>query len=111
MRTASSSGNVSLDSEAQMYDAIIVDARCAGSPTAMLLARPGFKVLLVDRTTFPSDTISTHIWALIGDASYNRDPIARFQCRTRMSAASWLPRGAWSSTAERRRERGAMSCT
>ncbi len=27
----------------------------------MLLARRGFKVLLVDRTTFPSDTISTHI--------------------------------------------------
>lgn len=44
-----------------MYDAIIVGARCAGSPTAMLLARRGFKVLLVDRVTFPSDTISTHI--------------------------------------------------
>jgi flavin-dependent dehydrogenase len=44
-----------------MYDAIIVGARCAGSPTAMLLARRGFKVLLVDRATFPSDTISTHI--------------------------------------------------
>ena len=44
-----------------MYDAIIVGARCAGSPTAVLLARQGFKVLLVDRATFPSDTISTHI--------------------------------------------------
>jgi 2-polyprenyl-6-methoxyphenol hydroxylase-like FAD-dependent oxidoreductase len=44
-----------------MYDVIIVGARCAGSPTAMLLARRGFKVLLVDRATFPSDTISTHI--------------------------------------------------
>jgi len=44
-----------------MYDAIIVGARCAGSPAAMLLARQGFKVLLVDRATFPSDTISTHI--------------------------------------------------
>ena len=44
-----------------MYDAIIVGARCAGSPTAMLLAQQGFKVLLVDRATFPSDTISTHI--------------------------------------------------
>ena len=42
-----------------MYDAIIVGARCAGSPTAMLLARQGFKVLLLDRSTFPSDTIST----------------------------------------------------
>jgi 2-polyprenyl-6-methoxyphenol hydroxylase-like FAD-dependent oxidoreductase len=44
-----------------MYDAIIVGARCAGSSTAMLLARRGFKVLLVDRASFPSDTISTHI--------------------------------------------------
>ena len=46
-----------------MYDAIVVGARCAGSPTAMLLARKGYRVLLVDRATFPSDTISTHfIW-------------------------------------------------
>lgn len=44
-----------------MYDAIVVGARCAGSPTAMLLARKGYRVLLVDRAQFPSDTISTHI--------------------------------------------------
>jgi 2-polyprenyl-6-methoxyphenol hydroxylase-like FAD-dependent oxidoreductase len=44
-----------------MYDAIIVGARCAGAPTAMLLARKGYRALLVDRATFPSDTISTHI--------------------------------------------------
>lgn len=43
------------------YDAIVVGARCAGSPTAMLLARRGYRVLLVDRATFPSDTISTHL--------------------------------------------------
>jgi flavin-dependent dehydrogenase len=43
------------------YDAIVVGARCAGSPTAMLLARKGYDVLVVDRTTFPSDTISTHL--------------------------------------------------
>jgi flavin-dependent dehydrogenase len=44
-----------------MYDAIIVGARCAGSATAMLLARKGYRVLLLDRTVFPSDTISTHL--------------------------------------------------
>ena len=44
-----------------MYDAIIVGARCAGSPTGMLLARRGYRVLLVDKAAFPSDTISTHI--------------------------------------------------
>lgn len=43
-----------------MYDAIVVGARCAGSPTAMLLARQGHKVLLVDRSSFPSDIMSTH---------------------------------------------------
>ena len=43
-----------------MYDVIVVGARCAGSPTAMLLARKGYKVLLVDRAVFPSDTMSTH---------------------------------------------------
>ena len=43
------------------YDAIVVGARCAGSPTAMLLARKGYRVLLVDKATFPSDTMSTHL--------------------------------------------------
>jgi 2-polyprenyl-6-methoxyphenol hydroxylase-like FAD-dependent oxidoreductase len=43
------------------YDAIVVGARCAGSPTAMLLARKGYKVLVVDRARFPSDTVSTHL--------------------------------------------------
>jgi 2-polyprenyl-6-methoxyphenol hydroxylase-like FAD-dependent oxidoreductase len=43
-----------------VYDAIIVGARCAGSPLAMLLARKGYKVLLTDKASFPSDIISTH---------------------------------------------------
>ena len=43
-----------------MYDAIVVGARCAGSPTALLLARKGYRVLVVDQATFPSDTMSTH---------------------------------------------------
>src|SRR5260370_28703023 len=43
-----------------MYEAIVVGARCAGSPTAMLLARIGYRVLLVDKAMFPSDTMSTH---------------------------------------------------
>src|SRR4030095_2455553 len=43
-----------------MYDVIVIGARCAGSPTAMLLARRGYKVLLVDRATFPSDVPHGH---------------------------------------------------
>ena len=50
-----------------MYDAIIVGARCGGSPLAMQLARKGHNVLVVDRAHFPSDTLSTH--ALTGEAS------------------------------------------
>ena len=42
-----------------MYDAIVVGARCAGAPTAMLLARKGYRVLL-DKAAFPSNTVSVH---------------------------------------------------
>lgn len=54
------------------YDAIVVGARCAGSPTAMLLARKGYRVLLVDRATFPSDTLSTHIVHPLAVAALSR---------------------------------------
>lgn len=42
-----------------MYDVIVVGARCAGAPAAMLLARAGYRVLMVERSTFPKDTLST----------------------------------------------------
>jgi 2-polyprenyl-6-methoxyphenol hydroxylase-like FAD-dependent oxidoreductase len=42
------------------YDAIIVGARCAGSTLAIALAERGWDVLIVDRDTFPSKTVSTH---------------------------------------------------
>jgi len=42
------------------YDVVVVGARCAGSATARLLAQQGRRVLLVDRASFPSDTLSTH---------------------------------------------------
>jgi flavin-dependent dehydrogenase len=48
------------------YDAIIVGARVAGSVTDMLLARKGCKVLLVDKASFPSDTVSTHYIHIAG---------------------------------------------
>jgi 2-polyprenyl-6-methoxyphenol hydroxylase-like FAD-dependent oxidoreductase len=56
----------------QDYDVIVVGARCGGSPTAMLLARRGYRVLLVDRATFPSDTISTHMIHPPGVAALKR---------------------------------------
>jgi len=42
------------------YDVIVVGGRLAGAATGMLLARQGLRVLVVDRTHFPSDTLSSH---------------------------------------------------
>ena len=42
-------------------DAVVVGARCAGSTLALALARHGWNVVLVDRATFPSETVSTHL--------------------------------------------------
>jgi len=42
------------------HDVVVVGARCAGAATAMLLARAGHDVVLVDRARLPSDTNSTH---------------------------------------------------
>jgi flavin-dependent dehydrogenase len=41
------------------YDTVIVGARVAGAATAMLMARAGADVLLVDRASLGSDTLST----------------------------------------------------
>lgn len=49
-----------MSSFAPRYDVVIVGARCAGAATAFLLARAGAKVLLVDRQSRGSDTMSTH---------------------------------------------------
>ncbi len=51
------------------YDVIIVGARVAGSIVAALLGDAGYRVLLVDRATFPSATLSTHFFR-----SHSRSP-------------------------------------
>lgn len=42
-----------------MADVVVVGARCAGASTALLLARLGYDVMLLDSASFPSDTMST----------------------------------------------------
>lgn len=68
----------------QGYDVIVVGARCAGSPLAMLLAREGLRTLLVDRAVFPSDTVSTHVIHPPGAAALRRwgllDQVAATGC-------------------------------
>jgi flavin-dependent dehydrogenase len=46
----------------ERYDVIVVGARCAGSSLATLLARRGLRVAVLERTTFPSDTLSSHLF-------------------------------------------------
>lgn len=44
------------------YDIIIIGARVAGSTLATILGKKGYRILMLDRATFPSDTISTHFF-------------------------------------------------
>jgi 2-polyprenyl-6-methoxyphenol hydroxylase-like FAD-dependent oxidoreductase len=66
------------------YDVIVVGARCAGAAVAMLLARGGRKVLLLDKAVFPSDTVSTHYIHASGVSRLARwgllDAVARSGC-------------------------------
>ncbi|MER6737724.1 NAD(P)/FAD-dependent oxidoreductase [Streptomyces puniciscabiei] len=55
-----------------MYDVIVIGARCAGSPTAMLFARQGYRVLLLEKAKFPQDTLSSHYLHMQGVALLNR---------------------------------------
>ncbi len=50
----------------EKFDVVVVGGRVAGSTLASLLGNQGFKVLLLDRTSFPSDTLSTHV--IYGDS-------------------------------------------
>lgn len=52
--TSKASGN-------DRFDVVVVGARCAGSPLATMLTRRGFKVCVLDRGQFPSETPSTHL--------------------------------------------------
>ncbi|GAA1374848.1 NAD(P)/FAD-dependent oxidoreductase [Streptomyces beijiangensis] len=55
-----------------MYDVIVIGARCAGSPTAMLFARQGYRVLLLEKAQFPQDTLSSHYIHMQGMSLLNR---------------------------------------
>jgi 2-polyprenyl-6-methoxyphenol hydroxylase-like FAD-dependent oxidoreductase len=44
----------------ESFDVIVVGGRCAGAPLATMLARAGLRVCVVDKDSFPSDTLSTN---------------------------------------------------
>jgi flavin-dependent dehydrogenase len=54
------------------HDVVVVGGRVAGSATAMLLARLGHDVVVVDQASFPSDTVSTHSLARSGVVQLGR---------------------------------------
>lgn len=54
------------------YDVIVVGGRVAGAATAMLLARQGLRVLLLERAAIGSDTISSHQLQVPGGAMLRR---------------------------------------
>jgi 2-polyprenyl-6-methoxyphenol hydroxylase-like FAD-dependent oxidoreductase len=54
------------------HDVVVVGSRVAGAATALLLARLGHDVVVVDRTHLPSDTISTHQIARTGVVALHR---------------------------------------
>ena len=54
------------------HDVVIVGARCAGAATALLLARAGYDVAMVDRSPMPQDTLSTHAIARSGVVQLSR---------------------------------------
>lgn len=54
------------------YDVVVVGSRVAGAPTALLLARRGLRVLLVDRVALPRDTVSSHQVQVPGAAALAR---------------------------------------
>ena len=54
------SGSVSCGSADLDYDVVVVGAQCAGAATAMLLARAGVRVALVDHAPPGSETPFTH---------------------------------------------------
>ena len=68
-----------------MYDVVVIGARCAGSPTAMLFARRGYRVLLLEKARFPQDTLSSHYIHQPGVALLDRwgllDDLRRAGCR------------------------------
>ncbi|HYF26167.1 MAG TPA: NAD(P)/FAD-dependent oxidoreductase [Baekduia sp.] len=46
----------------EQVDVVVVGSRCAGSATAIALARRGRRVVALDGAAFPSDTLSTHLF-------------------------------------------------
>jgi flavin-dependent dehydrogenase len=61
-----------MPTDSHRHDVVVVGARAAGAATALLLARLGHDVVLLDRAVFPADTLSTHQIARTGVVQLHR---------------------------------------
>ena len=72
----------------RQWDAVVVGARAAGAATAMLMARGGMRVLVLDKVAVGTDTLSTHQvqlpgvaclarWGLLDELVAAKNPAAR----------------------------------
>jgi flavin-dependent dehydrogenase len=64
--------SIAMAADRHRHDVVVVGARAAGAATALLLARLGHDVVLLDRAVFPADTISTHQLARTGVVQLHR---------------------------------------
>jgi menaquinone-9 beta-reductase len=74
--------------QSRSYDVVVVGARCAGAAVALLLARQGVRVLVVERARYGADTLSTHAlmrggvlqlhrWGILGELKAAGTPTVR----------------------------------
>lgn len=78
------------------FDVVIVGGRVAGSTLASLLGGGGLDVLLLERASFPSDTLSTHV--IYGDSFGIWERIGAWSAIDRLGSAklrgiSWIRDG------------------
>ncbi|WP_205699640.1 NAD(P)/FAD-dependent oxidoreductase [Conexibacter sp. SYSU D00693] len=89
--------------QTEQVDVVVVGARPAGSATAIALARRGKRVVALDRASFPSDTLSTHLLFAGCVAEFKRSgALERLLATgapklpyTQISGAGFHPRGAY----------------
>ncbi len=85
----------------QQHDVVVVGGRAAGAATALLLARMGHDVAVVERAVLPADTLSTHLltepgvvqlarWGLLDSVLASGAPALRQVTRTAAGATVTL---------------------
>ena len=77
-----------------MDDIIVVGGRCAGAPTAMLLARAGFRVRVIERSAQLGDVLSGHMVKPAGTARLRAwgllDAVLGTGCPPVRSGRAWV---------------------